>query len=99
MEGLLRSRAYALNGVLNGIDDNEWNPMSDPHIDMHYGASNFSRGKAANKAALQRELGLPERADVSSLLKRLPCSSELHADLESGGMVGKADSSCVGVAI
>ncbi|KAK9802897.1 hypothetical protein WJX73_003216 [Symbiochloris irregularis] len=64
LEGLLRSRAYALNGVLNGIDDEEWNPQSDPHIDTQYNGSTFSRGKAANKAALQRELGLPERPDV-----------------------------------
>lgn len=76
MEGLLRSRAYALNGVLNGIDDEEWNPQSDPHIEMQYSGSTFSRGKAANKAALQRELGLPERPDVCASLQ---CSQ--HAAL------------------
>lgn len=64
LEGLLRSRAYALNGVLNGIDDRDWNPQVDPHIAETYSPSNFSHGKAANKAALQRELGLPERPDV-----------------------------------
>lgn len=65
MEHMLRSRAYGLNGVLNGIDLREWNPESDEHIQQNYGASNFSRGKVANKAALQKELGLPERPEVS----------------------------------
>ena len=64
MEEMLASRAYALNGVLNGIDGSEWSPESDPHLPQRYGRSNFSRGKAANKAALQRELALPERPDV-----------------------------------
>ena len=64
MEEMLASRAYALNGVLNGIDGAEWSPESDPHLPTRYGRSNFSRGKAANKAALQAELGLPERPDV-----------------------------------
>ena len=52
-------------GILNGIDDQEWNPQTDPHLEQNYTQGNFSGGKAANKAALQRELGLPERPDVS----------------------------------
>ncbi len=64
MEHMLRSRAYGLNGVLNGIDLREWNPESDDLIYEQYGPDNFSQGKAANKAGLQRELGLPERPEV-----------------------------------
>ncbi|KAK9830206.1 hypothetical protein WJX72_010297 [[Myrmecia] bisecta] len=64
LEQMLRSRGYALNGVLNGIDDEEWNPETDRHLFQQYSHSNLSRGKAANKAGLQRELGLPERPDV-----------------------------------
>ena len=67
MEDMLRSRAYALNGVLNGIDEVEWNPSTDKHITKQYSSSNFSKGKAANKAALQKELGLPVRPEVSLL--------------------------------
>ena len=111
MEQMLGSRAYALNGVLNGIDTTDWNPMTDKHLEHKYGISNFSRGKvsrpcrlqnylcwlqlfkvlqvvswgtygarlqqmlvtgeplriqALNKAALQQELALPERPEVSS---------------------------------
>jgi starch synthase len=64
MEGMLRSRSYALNGVLNGIDMKEWDPETDPHLDQNYSKSNFSRGKQACKAALQKELGLPVRPEV-----------------------------------
>lgn len=47
-----------------GIDDEDWNPQTDRHIAANYTATNFAKGKAKNKAALQKELGLPERPDV-----------------------------------
>lgn len=49
MESMLTSRAYALNGVLNGIDTQEWNPSTDKHIAKNYSVSNFSRGKVGLK--------------------------------------------------
>ena len=57
-------RSYVLSGVLNGIDEKEWNPETDKHIAQTFSRSNFSKGKSACKAALQRELGLPERPEV-----------------------------------
>lgn len=51
-------------GGCAGIDEEEWNPDTDRHIVQKYSASNFEQGKAANKAALQKELGLPEQPDV-----------------------------------
>jgi glycosyltransferase involved in cell wall biosynthesis len=58
-------RWIAANGeVLAGIDDEEWNPATDKHIAEKYSVHDFPRGKAANKAALQKELGLPERPEV-----------------------------------
>lgn len=45
MELMLTSRAYALNGILNGIDTQEWNPSTDKHIVKNYSISNFTRGK------------------------------------------------------
>ena len=50
-------------GVLNGIDEAVWNPASDPHTAAPFDATNLA-GKALCKAALQREMGLPERPDV-----------------------------------
>lgn len=57
----------ALAGVLNGIDTNEWNPEIDDRIYRRYSANTLKEGKAANKLAIQKELGLVERADVSIL--------------------------------
>ncbi len=63
LEGLLRSRARALTGILNGIDPEEWNPQTDPHIAARYSAGRLA-GKAACKRALKRRQRLPERADL-----------------------------------
>ena len=63
LDGLLRSRHAQLAGILNGIDTGEYDPAADPHIPRAYTADTLE-GKAACKAALQRELGLEERPDV-----------------------------------
>ena len=64
MEGMLTSRSYALNGVLNGVDLVEWDPENDPHIYQKYNETSFTEGKRANKAGLQKEMGLPQRPEV-----------------------------------
>lgn len=64
MEGMLTSRSYALNGVLNGVDLVEWDPDNDPHIYQNFGSTDFAEGKKVNKAGLQKEMGLPERPEV-----------------------------------
>ncbi|HUA86938.1 MAG TPA: glycogen synthase GlgA [Bryobacteraceae bacterium] len=61
-EGLLRSRAYKLSGILNGVDYGEWDPRHDPHIPVLYSAEDLS-GKARCKLELLDELGLPHRPD------------------------------------
>lgn len=66
LDGILRARAADVHGILNGIDTEAWDPASDPHLDAHFDADDLS-GKAACKAALQRELGLPVRPDVPLL--------------------------------
>jgi starch synthase len=63
LESVLCSRKGKLDGVVNGIDLNEWNPRSDEYLPAHYSIADLS-GKAACKAALQKELGLPVRPDV-----------------------------------
>ncbi len=64
LDGVLRSRSADLFGILNGIDVEEWDPATDPCIAAHFDASDLS-GKSACRAALQREAGLPVRADVA----------------------------------
>jgi starch synthase len=63
LDPLLRQRRAALHGILNGIDVAEWDPATDPHLPAHYSAR-APAGKARCKAALQREVGLPERPEV-----------------------------------
>jgi starch synthase len=66
LSGLLRSRADAVSGILNGIDTSAWNPARDPHLARDYDAAHLGK-KAENKRALQRELGLEEGADLPLL--------------------------------
>lgn len=65
LEQMLSQRSFALNGVLNGIDDVEWNPELDEHIPQNYSLATVAAGKAACKRALQAELNLPQRDNVS----------------------------------
>ena len=63
LEGLLAGRSAELVGILNGIDDEAWDPRSDPLIPARYGASSLWR-KARNKEALQARFALAPRKDV-----------------------------------
>ena len=63
LDGVLRHRRNDLQGILNGIDTELWNPTIDKWIPAQYDRSNVFEQKPLCKAALQRELGLPERAD------------------------------------
>lgn len=58
LDGLLRKRAQDLYGVLNGVDYEEFNPETDPHIYKNYNIETIDL-KRENKYALQKEMGLP----------------------------------------
>lgn len=64
LDGLMRARSNALCGIINGLDYQEWNPMSDAMIYKNYSADNFRKEKVKNKLALQKELGLQEDKNV-----------------------------------
>ena len=57
LDGVLRERRGVLRGILNGVDGEIWNPMTDPHIAERYSWTSLER-KAANKLALQSRLNL-----------------------------------------
>ncbi|MDB1875913.1 glycogen synthase GlgA [Collinsella aerofaciens] len=62
LDGVLRERSYALQGILNGIDVAGFDPATDKRIAANYTVEDRS-GKAVCKAKLQEELGLEVRDD------------------------------------
>ena len=62
LDGVLRERSYALQGILNGIDVTGFDPATDKRIAANYTVDDRS-GKAVCKAKLQEELGLEVRDD------------------------------------
>ena len=62
LDGLLRKRNNELEGILNGIDYNLYDPMSDPEIPVSYRSSLLK--KQQNKQILQQSLGLPQSTDI-----------------------------------
>lgn len=79
LDGLLRSRAGVLHGILNGVDDSVWNPASDALIAQPYDARHLA-GKARCKTALQTALGLADdpKAPLFVIVSRLTEQKGLH---------------------
>lgn len=63
LDAILRQRRWKLCGILNGIDTVSYDPATDQSVYANYSSDDFS-GKAENKAALQKQMGLAARADV-----------------------------------
>lgn len=72
LDGVMRFRAADVVGILNGIDDEVWNPETDSYLPANFRVDDLS-GKAACKAALQAELGLDVAPDrpLLGLVSRL----------------------------
>lgn len=95
LEGLLSWRSRDLVGILNGVDQEHWDPARSPHLRVPYDLDHLNR-RCANKAALQEELGLeqdpgrPILGVVSRMeeLKGLDLLlSDLDSWLDSGGQL------------
>jgi starch synthase len=86
LDGLLLQRRNVLSGIINGVDYHEWNPATDPHLPLRYDLRSVTAGKAACKAALQSELGLPalSQAPLVGVIGRL--TDQKGVDLISGVM-------------
>jgi starch synthase len=63
LDGLLRERGGNLHGILNGIDDDEWNPAADRHLPVRYGPQTLA-GKHDCRRALVAEARLQVADDV-----------------------------------
>ena len=64
LDSILANNSWKLTGITNGIDTNTFNPETDKALPAHYNSETFMVGKAAVKAALQEEVGLPVQPDV-----------------------------------
>jgi starch synthase len=84
LDGLLRQRSEVLSGILNGVDEQVWNPADDAAIARTYSAGRMA-GKAVCKAALQRECGLTvqSEAPLFSVISRLTEQKGLHLVAET----------------
>ena len=84
LDGVIRGRAGAVRGILNGVDGEVWNPVTDASLAERYSARKLA-GKAACKAALQSALGLEARADapVFGVVSRLTSQKGLDLLLEA----------------
>jgi len=63
LDGVLRYRSADYSGILNGIDNNVWNPEKDTYIPEPYSVKNME-GKVKAKEALQKEFNLPRNSKV-----------------------------------
>jgi len=83
MQGLLTVRNDDVSGILNGIDDKEWDPATDKYLPAAYDSSNLAP-KAECKRALQQRLGLElkERAPLLGVVSRLTYQKGLDMLLE-----------------
>jgi starch synthase len=64
LHGVLQNRGDDLVGILNGVDTEIWNPEIDQSLPRNYCSKTVTEGKAACKAELQKQVGLPVRDDV-----------------------------------
>ncbi len=60
LDGLMRARHRDLYGIINGLDDDVFNPQTDTYIWQQFGAADMIEGKLANKRKLQNLLGFEE---------------------------------------
>ncbi|MDO4680351.1 MAG: glycogen synthase GlgA [Aerococcus sp.] len=58
LDGVLRANHMKIRGIINGIDYEKNNPRTDSRIAANYNTKTFKKGKAKNKAALQKRVGL-----------------------------------------
>jgi starch synthase len=91
LDGLLRSRAAVVQGIVNGIDDAVWNPATDAALAQNYSALRIDM-RVRNKTALQAKMGLTPRLDrpLFGVVSRLSDQKGLDLLLEAlPGIIAK----------
>ena len=85
LDPALRARQESLVGILNGVDYDEWNTTANPNLKFRYSAKDVS-GKAGNKAALQKELGLPVDPSVPLFGSITRLADQKGVDIQLGAL-------------
>ena len=85
LDDRLRQRRKQLFGILNGVDYSEWNTTRNSFLPHTYSVKQLA-GKAANKLALQKELGLPERHDAPLFGTISRLAEQKGVDIELGAL-------------
>ncbi|HEY4952115.1 MAG TPA: glycogen synthase GlgA [Verrucomicrobiae bacterium] len=85
LDDRLRRRQARLFGILNGVDCEEWNPAQDKFLPHAYSATRMA-GKAANKLALQKELGLPPAKGVPLFGTITRLAEQKGVDIQLGAL-------------
>ncbi len=88
-DGLLRSRAYKLTGILNGVDYREWDPRNDPHIAAPYSADDLDRKSRVQAGAAGRKMGLAqENRPLIGIVSRFASQKGLDIFMDDRGGSG-----------
>ena len=73
LDGLMFARRNVLSGIINGLDYEEYNPLTDPYIDYHFSERDAVEGKRLNKKKFQETAGISvdENAMLIGIISRL----------------------------
>ena len=97
LDGLLRTRAAVVQGIVNGIDDTVWNPAADVTLPQNFSALRIDM-RVRNKTALQTQMGLAPGVDrpLFGVISRLSDQKGLDLLLQAlpGVIAGAASSRC-----
>jgi starch synthase len=89
LEKILQARSKDLTGIINGIDPKLWDPSSPALLGGGYGLDDVAAGKAANKQAVQRALGLSvdPTAPLFAIASRLSHQKGIDVALEAANSI------------
>ena len=85
LDKVLREKSYKLCGILNGIDNDSYNPATDFHMYANY-TPEYPQGKEECKRKLQERLGLPQRGDIPMIAMVSRLVSHKGLDLVRGAI-------------
>lgn len=85
LDGVLRARKEVLDGILNGVDYDEWNTIENPFLKHTFSARKLA-GKAKDKLALQAEMGLPQDATTPLFGSITRLTEQKGIDIQLGAL-------------